>query len=87
MWEVERIFLLNKILDLSKSDIEIEIDSSKFRPIDIPVIRSDITKLKKTIDWEPEIIIEETINDTLNYWREKICGGNMNDNTKENLKI
>lgn len=47
-------------------------DPLKFRPIDTPVIKADITKLKAICDWKPEIPMEKTINDTLDYWRDKI---------------
>lgn len=61
--------ILEKILSLSRVKIEIMEDISKFRPIDIPIIEADISKIKNEIDWHPTITLEKTLNDTLNYWR------------------
>ena len=32
-----------------------------------------IDKLNKTISWEPAFSLEETLTDTLNYWRQVIA--------------
>jgi len=61
--------ILNKLLSLSKSEIIIEIDKSLFRPIDNPDLICDGTKFKKLTGWTPEIKIETTLKDTLDYWR------------------
>ena len=51
------------------SDIQVEIDPKKLRPVDVPVIEADISKIYKDTGWKPEIPLEKTILDTLNYWR------------------
>ena len=63
--------ILNMILNKSSEKIKVEIDSEKFRPIDTPVIRPDITKLK-TLGWKPQIEIEASIDEILNYFRERV---------------
>ena len=65
-------YILDLILKNSKANILVKIDESKFRPIDVPVVKADITKIKLQTGWAPEIDIETTIRDTLNYWREII---------------
>lgn len=66
---------IKSILDLilSKTDavIEIQIDNEKLRPSDVPVIEANIEKIKKDTGWVPEIDLEQTILDTLVYWRNK----------------
>ena len=57
------------ILEESNCKIKIERDENKFRPVDVPVIKADISKIMNTIDWSPQIDIRTTIKDTLNYWR------------------
>ena len=47
-------------------------DESLLRPIDNPDLVCDATKIRKIIDWEPKILIEKTLEDTLNYWRERV---------------
>jgi GDP-4-dehydro-6-deoxy-D-mannose reductase len=41
------------------------------RPTDEPVIMGDNTKFVEKTGWKPKIRIEQTLTDTLNYWREK----------------
>lgn len=64
---------IKKILEMlllhSKTKITIKSDKSLFRPVDNPELVCDCTKIKKVISWEPEILIEKTLKDTLDYWR------------------
>ena len=61
--------ILERIVALSDKDIEVRVDESKLRPVDVPIIEPDITKIKETVGWEPEIELETTLNETLEYWR------------------
>jgi GDP-4-dehydro-6-deoxy-D-mannose reductase len=63
------IDLLYFLLSLAKVDVKVEIDESKFRPSDIPVIVGDNTKIMKEINWAPEIDIHNSLKDLLDYWR------------------
>ena len=47
-------------------------DHSKIRPVDIPIIEADITKVFDAIGWKPQINLEQTIKETLDYWREQV---------------
>ncbi len=64
--------ILELIISLSSQDIRVEIDSNKLRPIDVPIIEADVTKLRNLTGWEPEITLEQTIKETLNYWRKRV---------------
>lgn len=61
--------ILDRVLAQSKVTIEVQVDESKFRPIDIPIIEADITKLHACTGWKPELSIDDSIQDVLNYWR------------------
>ena len=63
--------ILNMILSLSDIDIAVLVDKEKLRPVDVPVIEADIRKIMKDTGWKPLIKLEKTINDTINYWRDK----------------
>ena len=63
--------LLKMIISMSKCEIEVKIDEKKFRPIDIPKTCADITKILYDTNWSPKYEIKDTINNTLEYWREK----------------
>lgn len=62
--------LLESLLSMSEKEIEIKEDKSRLRPVDIPDIYCDITKINKHTGWSPKIPIEKTLKDTLDYWRE-----------------
>ena len=63
--------ILDKIVSKSKVDIKVEVDPNKLRPVDVPIIEPDISKINTLTGWKPEIDIDRTIEETLNYWREK----------------
>ena len=44
-------------------------DPARLRPVDVPEVRADITKLQAVTGWRPEIDIDTTLADTLAYWR------------------
>lgn len=64
--------ILELIISLSNQDIKVEIDSDKLRPIDVPIIEADTTKVLEITGWRPEISLKQTLKETLNYWRERI---------------
>jgi GDP-4-dehydro-6-deoxy-D-mannose reductase len=61
--------LLNILISFSTTEINVDVDSSKYRPSDLPIMVGDNTKIKNEIGWEPEIDIHTTLTDLLDYWR------------------
>ncbi len=57
---------------LNKEDIEFAVDPKLLRPYDVKKQTVDITKIKNTIDWTPEIPFEQTMSDLLNFWRKEL---------------
>lgn len=49
-----------------------EVDPAKLRPVEVPVIRADISKLQADTGWQPEIPLEQTIAETLDDWKNKL---------------
>lgn len=64
--------VLDIIISLSDKDIEVKIDNNKIRPVDVPIIEADITKINELTGWKPEIPLRQTIKETLDYWRERV---------------
>ena len=63
---------------LSKSlvkNIEVIVDKNRLRPIDADLQIPDTTKFKEHTGWEPEISFEQTMDDLLQYWRERVKSG------------
>lgn len=61
--------ILDIFLSLSKTQIIVERDPSLMRPGDIPELLCDYSKLHEKTGWKPEISLETTLKDTLDYWR------------------
>jgi len=64
--------ILNKIIALSNVKIEVKTDPAKIRPVDVPIIEADITKLSQATGWSPVISIDDTLEEVLNFWRTKL---------------
>jgi GDP-4-dehydro-6-deoxy-D-mannose reductase len=65
------INLVKILLSLSKKKIRVEVDEKRNRPAEIPILLGDNSKIRKTTGWRPKIPIEKTLEDTLNFWRER----------------
>lgn len=61
--------ILDILVEYSKVEIKIEIDASKMRPIDVPKVECDNSKIKKHTGWDIENDVHQTLKDTLEYWR------------------
>ena len=65
--------LLDMILGFSEiKNIKVVQDPSRMRPSDVPNLEGNCDKFKKKTGWKPEIPLERTIEDLLNYWRERV---------------
>ncbi len=63
--------LLDKILSLSSKQIEIKKDPEKVRPSDNPISIGNHDKLTKSFHWQPEYSLDQTLKDTIEFWRNK----------------
>ena len=61
--------LLESLLELSTITIDVQVDASRIRPNDLPVSCCNNAKLRETIGWQPEIDLQRTLADILDYWR------------------
>jgi GDP-4-dehydro-6-deoxy-D-mannose reductase len=64
--------MLNILLSLSKENIEVKEDSSRMRPSDVEILLGDYSKFHQATGWKPEIPFRQTLEDLLNYWRERV---------------
>jgi nucleoside-diphosphate-sugar epimerase len=63
--------MLDRLLKLSKmKNIEVEIDQSRLRPSDVTLQIPCIEKFTAVTGWKPETRFENTLEDTLAYWRD-----------------
>jgi GDP-4-dehydro-6-deoxy-D-mannose reductase len=61
-------------LIISKSSVKPEIvsDPARMRPSDVELLLGDSSKFRKQTGWKPVIPFEKTIDDLLEYWRNKV---------------
>ena len=67
--------LLDGLVSLSRVPVSIEVDATRFRPNDTPVIVGDPGRLKGELGWAPVIPFEQTLRDLLDYWRDEVAAG------------
>ena len=60
---------IGDVLKLIAGDTPYEVANYLLRPTDEPIILGNINKAKDLLGWKQEITLEQTITDTLDYWR------------------
>jgi GDP-4-dehydro-6-deoxy-D-mannose reductase len=64
--------MLKLLLSMTKTKVKIVPDASRMRPSDVPVLLGDNTKFVKKTGWKADIAFKKTMEDLLNYWRERV---------------
>ncbi len=64
--------MLDALLAHARCSIRVEQDPSRLRPSDVTLLWADVTKFKRATGWEPTIPFEKTMEDLLEYWRERV---------------
>lgn len=60
--------ILDKIIELSGTEIKVEVDKERFRPVDVPFVEADVSKLKNDTGWERKLTLEESLEDILQFF-------------------
>jgi GDP-4-dehydro-6-deoxy-D-mannose reductase len=64
--------LLERLIALSSVKPVIEFDPQRLRPSDMPDVVADCTKLRSRTCWRPEIPLQRSLEDILDYWRRRV---------------
>jgi len=69
-WAIRDVlsFLLNRS---RVRDIKVELDPSRLRPSDVPLLLGDPSKIQREVGWQAKIPFEQTLDDLLEYWRKR----------------
>lgn len=68
--------MLRHLLSLStRDDIEVVTDPERLRPIDADLQVPDTTKFRAHTGWQPQIPFEQTMQDLLDWWRDRVRSG------------
>ena len=63
--------LLDRLLARARVPVAVKVDPARYRPNDTPLLLGDPARLRDELGWTPEIPIERTLDDLLEYWRSK----------------
>jgi len=63
-----------RLVALAGADLRLQTDPELVRPVDIPVLRGDPSRVTAATGWRPAIPLDETLRDVLAYWNEKLAG-------------
>ncbi len=64
--------LLDTLLEASTTPVEVHLNPELMRPIDIPLVVCDATRVRERTGWAPRIPLRETLRDILDYWRAEV---------------
>lgn len=67
--------VLARLLASSSARVEVRSDPSLLRPVDVPVLVGDASRLERATGWRPEIPLERTLGDLLADWRRRVAAG------------
>lgn len=69
--------MLKHLVSIStrKDEIRVETEAARLRPLDADLQVPDTAKFRNHTGWQPEIGFEKTMQDLLDYWRERVTRG------------
>jgi GDP-4-dehydro-6-deoxy-D-mannose reductase len=65
-------YILDTALSFAEKEISVKNDPARMRASDIPLIEPDVSRIFEDTGWRAEISMEQTIRDTLDYWRAEV---------------
>jgi GDP-4-dehydro-6-deoxy-D-mannose reductase len=65
--------LLDRICALAGVEVQVRVDQARIRPIDMPDLRGDTTKIQEHTGWRAKLDIDETLKAMLEDWDRKLA--------------
>jgi GDP-4-dehydro-6-deoxy-D-mannose reductase len=65
-------WVLDTLVSMSTARVDVRADPARMRPADIPTLVCDPTRFHARTGWQPEIPLEQTLRDILEYWRQQV---------------
>lgn len=63
--------ILRFFVDRSSAAIEVRVDETRFRPVDVPEFRGDASRANEELGWSAEIPLEVSLGEVLEEWRDR----------------
>ena len=67
--------LLDRLIALSHVEVTVEQDPDRMRPSDVEILIGDSSSFRADTGWEPEIPLDQTLQDIVEYWRQRVADG------------
>jgi GDP-4-dehydro-6-deoxy-D-mannose reductase len=64
--------VLDALVSRARAPVRIDVDPTRLRPQDTPVIVGDAARLKDATGWQPTVPFEQMLDDLLEYWRSTV---------------
>lgn len=64
--------VLDTLLEKSRVKVDVQVDPKRLRPSDVQILLSDSSKFRRRTGWEPRIPFSQSLEDLLEYWRERV---------------
>lgn len=61
--------LADALVAMAAHPMTLEVDPELHRPVDLPVLRGDYSKINEETGWEPLVDLTTTLHDLLEFWR------------------
>ena len=61
--------LLHTLIEMARVPVRTELDPTRLRPSDTPVICADNSRLRRETGWAPTVSFRDMLADVLQYWR------------------
>lgn len=61
--------IADRLLRIAGLDLPLVVDEDRVRPVDIPELCGDPSKLRAATGWNQEISLDQTLSDVVGYWK------------------
>jgi GDP-4-dehydro-6-deoxy-D-mannose reductase len=65
--------LLDRLCALAGINVNVRVDQARMRPVDMPDLRGDATKIHEHTGWKAKLDINETLKAMLDDWDRKLA--------------
>ena len=72
-WSMQEV--LDRLVALARVSVEVKQKAQKMRLTETSVLLADCTRLQRETGWQPRFSLEQTLLDTLDYWRANVTRG------------
>jgi GDP-4-dehydro-6-deoxy-D-mannose reductase len=67
--------IADRLLALAGAELALVVDPALVRPVEVPVLRGDPSRLRAATGWEPTVPLDQTLADVLSYWQGRLAAG------------